>query len=80
MNEKSIGKVFEGWETDGVLGSGTFGTVYLAHTSVENMPVYGAVKVIKIPPNDEAILNAENLNPTSTGRPRCTTPSNLRIS
>ncbi len=61
MNEKSIGKVFEGWETDGVLGSGTFGTVYLAHTSVENMPVYGAVKVIKIPPNDEAILNAERM-------------------
>ena len=61
MNEKSIGKVFEGWETDGVLGSGTFGTVYLAHTSVENMPVYGAVKVIKIPPNDEAIANAERM-------------------
>ncbi len=61
MNENLIGKAFEGWETDGVLGSGTFGTVYLAHTTVENMPVYGAIKVIKIPPNDDAIANAEKM-------------------
>ena len=61
MNENLIGKAFEGWETDGVLGSGTFGTVYLAHTTVENMPVYGAIKVIKIPPTDDAIANAEKM-------------------
>lgn len=61
MNELNIGGVFPGWEADGVLGSGAFGTVYLAHTLVDSKPVYAAIKVIKTPPTAEAVTNAETL-------------------
>ncbi|MBQ4381135.1 MAG: YARHG domain-containing protein [Oscillospiraceae bacterium] len=61
MTDTEIGKAFTGWETDGILGSGTFGTVCLAHTTVEGKPVYAAVKVISAPPTPEAIENAEKL-------------------
>lgn len=59
MQESNIEKVFTGWETDGVLGSGSFGTVYLAHTMVEDKPVYNAVKVVRVPPTPESITAAE---------------------
>ncbi|MBR0063363.1 MAG: YARHG domain-containing protein [Oscillospiraceae bacterium] len=59
MTESTIDSVFTGWETDGVLGSGAFGTVYLAHTMIEDKPVYNAIKVVRVPPSRESITAAE---------------------
>ncbi len=61
MSFPNISAAFPGWETDGVLGSGPFGTVYLAHTLVDGKPAYAAVKVIKTPPREEAIQSAEGM-------------------
>lgn len=59
MQDKTIDSVFTGWVTDGVLGSGAFGTVYLAHTMIEDKPVYNAIKVVRVPPTPESITAAE---------------------
>lgn len=61
LSDIKIGDVFTGWETDGILGSGPFGTVYLAHCLVENKPVYAAVKVVRTPPRQEAIDAAKKM-------------------
>lgn len=51
-----ISKVMPGWSLEGVLGSGDFGTVYLARNAENGS--FSAVKVIKVPPADEAISMA----------------------
>lgn len=61
MNDFNLSHFFPDWEIDGVLGSGPFGTVYLAHTLVEGKAVYGAVKVITTPPDRKAVENARKM-------------------
>ena len=58
-NTHDIGRLWPGWQIEGVLGTGPFGTVYLAHSLVCGRTVFAAVKVITMPPGREAVENAE---------------------
>ena len=59
MSEFDLNKVMPGWETEGVLGSGTFGTVYLIRNAESG--AFSALKVIKMPPTRDAVENAVKL-------------------
>ncbi|MGM9521466.1 MAG: protein kinase, partial [Oscillospiraceae bacterium] len=61
MSESDINRVWPEWQVEGVLGSGAFGTVYLIRRTVDDNTVFAAAKVIKVPPADEAVENAEKL-------------------
>ncbi len=60
MSELDISRVLPGWQVEGVLGSGTFGTEYLIRQSEEN-GAFSALKVMRVPPQKEAIDNAVKL-------------------
>ncbi len=59
MSEFDLSKVMNGWTQEGILGSGAFGTVYLARNTETG--AFSAVKVIKTPPGREAVDNALKL-------------------
>ena len=54
-----IGRLWPGWQIEGLLGTGLFGTVYLARSQVYGRTVFAAVKVITVPPRNDAAENAE---------------------
>lgn len=58
-NASDISKLWPGWEPDGLLGTGPFGKVYLAHTRIGGRTVFAAVKIITMPNSEEAIKDAE---------------------
>ncbi len=61
MSEE-LEKVMPGWHTEGVLGSGAFGTVYLARQDDKDGDgAFCALKVIRVPPQREAVDNAVKL-------------------
>ncbi len=59
MSDFDLSKVMNGWTQEGILGSGAFGTVYLARNTETG--AFSAVKVIKTPPSQEAVDNALKL-------------------
>ncbi len=61
MSDSLIKNTWPDWEIEGVLGSGSFGTVYLARSQVDGAAVFSAVKEIKVPPAQEAVANAEKM-------------------
>ena len=61
MSDSIIKQTWPDWEVDGVLGTGSFGTVYLARSQVEGASVFSAIKEIKVPPAQEAVANAEKM-------------------
>ncbi len=61
MSDSFIKSTWPDWEIEGVLGSGSFGTVYLVRSQVDGAAVFSAVKEIKVPPAQEAVANAEKM-------------------
>ncbi len=61
MSDIDISRVLSGWESEGVLGSGSFGTVYLIRRTEEENTAFAAAKVITVPPSAESVTNAENM-------------------
>ncbi len=58
MDVSEIRKAMPDWSILGVLGRGAFGTVFLVQNETDSK-IYKALKVIKIPPSDEAVIRAE---------------------
>jgi len=54
-----VARVWPEWETDGLLGSGPFGKVYLIRRNVDGRTVFAAAKEIRMPPSGEAVAEAE---------------------
>ena len=59
MSEIDLSKVFPGWNTEGILGAGDFGTVYLIRNAESG--AFSAMRLIKMPPSTDAIDNAVKL-------------------
>ena len=55
MREANIEKIWPRWQVDGVLGQGTFGTVYRVCRKSFDKTFYAAVKYIHIPQNDSGV-------------------------
>lgn len=55
-----ISRLWPGWEPDGLLGTGRFGKVYLAHTRLGGRTVFSAVKIITMPDGGEHIKDARD--------------------
>ncbi len=61
MSDVNLQNVWSGWRTEGEMGRGTFGRVYLARGDGDAGAAYAAVKVIKMPPEEVSLEAVRSL-------------------